>query len=166
MLRRCNTVTCSRIWGNTFAFMRFRLKTWIPEKAEWEQLVWSSACWWSNECVESSKLFIVIYNGNMGTLMNGLRSSRSWCSSGSGHALVVTAYYHLNITGIIFSRQGHSHAAGPRHRLRLSADFTGHSTSGDTQIHLWKEFRSLPVLCMQCYKCEVPHHNQCQVIQR
>ena len=141
----CSTVTCSRIWGNTVAFMRFRPKLWIPEKAEWEQLVWSSACWWCNECVESSKLFIVIFITEIW---------EPWWmvleAPGSGHALVVTAHYHLNITRIIFSRQGHSHAAGPGHRLRLSANFTGHSTPGDTQIHLWKEFCSLPLKCIQC----------------
>ena len=43
--------------------------------------------------------------------MDGLRSE---APGGSGYALLAPlAYYHLNITGIIFSRQGHSHAAGP-----------------------------------------------------
>lgn len=60
----------------------------------------------------------------MGTLMDGLRSEASlvFPAPGSGHAPLAARIIPLNITGIIFSSFGHSHAAGPGHRLDTSPE--------------------------------------------
>ena len=65
------------------------------------------------QCIESSKLCIVgiIYNGNMGTLMDDLTSGGAGVELVQVHARLAVQLWPAR--SIFFSSWGHEHAAAP-----------------------------------------------------